>query len=114
MSDSIHPETVGINRGDGRRPYAILVFPFSNRKCLCWDATCVDTFAETHINSSAVTPGAADNAAEDGKRHKYAAQTVQFRFEPWMLETAGVLGKTTEVLLKEMGRLQAIAEKLIG
>ena len=97
-------EPVGIDRGDGKRPDGISVFPFSNGKCLCWDATCVDTFAETHVNSSAVTPGAATNAAEDGKRRKYAALTVRFRFEPVALETAGVFGKTTEVLLREIGR----------
>ena len=51
-----------------------------------------------------MTPGAAANAAEDGKQRKYAALTVRFRFEPVALKTAGEFGKATEVLLKEMGR----------
>ena len=60
------------------------------QECVCSDATFVDTYAETHVNSSAVTPGAAPNAAEDGKRRKYASLTVRLRFEPVALETAGV------------------------
>ena len=64
------------------------------------------TYAETHVNSSAVTPGAAANADEDGKRRMYAALsvTVLFRFEQVAQETAGVFGNTTEVLLKKTGR----------
>ena len=50
------------------------------------------------------TPGAAANAAEDGKRRKYEALTIRFKFEPVALEAAGVFDKTTEVLLKEIGR----------
>ena len=55
----------------------------------------MDTFAETHVISSAVTLGAVANAAGDGKR--------RFRFEPVTLKTDGIFGKTTEVLLKEIG-----------
>ena len=36
-------EPVGIDRGDGKRPDGITIFPFSRGKCLCWDATCVYT-----------------------------------------------------------------------
>ena len=64
----------------------------------------MDIFAETHVNSAAVKPGAAADAAEDGKRRKYAALTVRFRFDPVALETAGLFGKTTEVLLKEISK----------
>ena len=32
-------ERVGIDRGDDKRPDVFSVFPFSNGKCLCWDAT---------------------------------------------------------------------------
>ena len=37
-------EPVGLNRGDGKRPDGITIFPFSHGKALCWDATCVNTF----------------------------------------------------------------------
>ena len=60
------PVTSGIDRGDGKRTYDISVFLFC-KESVCLDATCVDTYAETHVNSSAVTPGAAANAAGDDK-----------------------------------------------
>ena len=42
-------EPVGLDRGDGRRPDGITVFPFSNGKSLTWDATCSDTFCKSNI-----------------------------------------------------------------
>ena len=54
---------------------------------------CILSLRHTLIEHSAVTPGAAANAVEDGKRRKYAALTVRFRFEPVALETAGVFGR---------------------
>ena len=57
-------EPPGLDRGDGSRPDGITVFPFSCGKSLVWDCTCVDTFAESHLVSSAV---------EAGVRRKYAS-----------------------------------------
>ena len=65
---------MGIDRGDGKRYNGISAFPFSNGKCLCWDTICVDTYADTQVNSSAVTPGVAANTAEGGKQSMYEAQ----------------------------------------
>lgn len=97
-------EPVGIDRGDGKRPDGITVFPFSNGRCLCWDATCVDTFASAHLNNAAMTPGDAAKLAEGRKQTKYAALGARYRFEPIALETTGVYGETTGTLLSEIGR----------
>ena len=97
-------EPVGVDRGDGRRPDGITVFPFANGRCLCWDATCVDTYAESHRNNSAVTAGSAACAAEDAKRRKYASLVPRFRFEPVAIETAGTYGGSTGRLVLEIGR----------
>ena len=40
---------VDVNRGDGKKPDGITVFPFSTSKSLCWDVTCVNTFAEINL-----------------------------------------------------------------
>ena len=96
-------EPVGIDRGDGKRPDGITVFPFSNGRCLCWDATCVDTYAETHLISSAIAPGSAACGAEQRKRRKYVGLVTRYRFEPVALETAGVYGLTTAAVLSEIG-----------
>ena len=41
-------EPVGLDRGDGKHPDGITVFPFSRRKCLIWDSTCVNSFSPQH------------------------------------------------------------------
>ena len=48
-------EPVGVDKGDGMRPDNRTVFPFFNRRSLCWDATCTDSYANTNIYSSAVS-----------------------------------------------------------
>jgi len=98
-------EPLGVDRGDGKRPDGITVFPFSRGRSLCWDATCVDTYAETNVNSSAVAPGNAALKAEEAKRRKYAVLGTRFRFEPIAVETAGVFGRSTASVISELGRL---------
>lgn len=97
-------EPVGIDRGDGKRPDGITVFPFSGGKSLCWDSTCVDSFAETNLIRSAMEPGSAASRAEDTKRRKYSELGARFRFEPIAVETTGVFGKTTASVVTEIGR----------
>ena len=97
-------EPLGMDRGDGKRPDGVTVFPFKNGKSLCWDCTCLDTFAETHLINSAINPGSAANSAEDRKRRKYSALANQYQFEPIAVETTGVYGKTTSLTLREIGR----------
>ena len=81
-------EPTGVDRGDGKRPDGITVFPFSKGKCLAWDATCVNTFAESHVISAAVSAGAAARDTEDKKRKKYDDLTKRFHFEPLAFETS--------------------------
>ena len=76
-------------------PDGITVFPFSRSKSLCWGVTCVDTFAETSLNSSAVAPGYAARKAEESKLWKCSAMEARFRFEPIAVDTTGVYGVTT-------------------
>ena len=52
-------EPVGLDRGDGRRPDGITVFPYSQGKCLIWDATCVDSLSATAVVESAIELGSA-------------------------------------------------------
>ena len=75
-------EPVRVDKGDGKRPDGITVFPFSNGRSLCWDATCTDIYANTNIYSSAVSVGHAAREAEERKRWKYGALGARFRFEP--------------------------------
>ena len=75
-------EPVGINRGDGKRPDGVTLFPFSRGKCLVWDATVADTFAKTNVLNSAVLAASAAEEAEDLKRRKYGGLAENYLFEP--------------------------------
>ena len=97
-------EPPGLDRGDGSRPDGITVFPFSRGRSLVWDCTCVDTFAEAHLNRSAVEAGAAAVGAEERKRRKYATLAGAHLFEPIAVETTGVYGRSTGVILRTIGR----------
>ena len=97
-------EPLGLDRGDGRRPDGLTVFPYSGGKSLCWDSTCVDTYCRSSIISCALNPGSAAKAAEEKKRAKYSELSVRFRFEPVAVETSGVIGPSTLKFLIELGQ----------
>ena len=91
-----------LERGDGSRPNGITVFPFSGGRSLVSDCTSVDTFAGVNLNRSAMEVGTAANSAEERKCRKYAALAHQF--EPIAVETMGVYGESTGVILGAIGR----------
>ena len=97
-------EPRGLDRGDGRRPDGITVFPFRRGRMLMWDATCVNTFCSTHIIDCASSAGAAASAAEEQKRQRYAALALRYDFAPLAVETSGVLGPAFRNLLQDIGR----------
>ena len=63
-------EPAGLDRGDGKRPDGITIFPFESGKSLVWDATCGDTFAPSSLLCSATDPGWVARAAEERKFKK--------------------------------------------
>ena len=104
-------EPVGLDRGDGKRPDGITLFPFRNGKALVWDATCTDTFSIGNLLDSASKPGSAALAAEEAKIAKYSSLEPRFIFAPVAVETTGVLGPRTTALLKDIGRLASRLRK---
>ena len=97
-------EPVGIDRGDRKRPDGITLFPFSQGKALCWDATCVNTYAEYAVNNTAVDAGHAASKAESNKRAKYPELVRRYRFEPVAIETSGVFGPSSKNIIYEIGK----------
>ena len=86
------------------RPDSITIFPFSQGKCLCWDATCVNTFGESVINETAIESGQAAAKAENSKRSKYPELVQRYKFEPIAIETSGVFGPSTRNIVHEIGK----------
>jgi len=63
-------EPIGTCLEDGKRPDGMTMIPWSKGKASLWDATCVDTFASSHLNISTVTADAAASEAEVKKKRK--------------------------------------------
>ena len=63
----------------------------------------MNTFAESHVISAAVSAGAAARDAEDKKRRKYDDLTKRFHVEPLAFETSGVCGLSTKMFVRELG-----------
>ena len=102
-------EPVGLDRGDGRRPDGLTLFPYTQGKSLIWDATCTDTYAGDSIVACAADPGAAARAAEARKRRRYEDLAQRYRFEPLAVETTGVLGPAFANFITDLGRRVAVA-----
>ena len=100
-------EPVGLDRGDGKRPDGITLFPYKSGKSLVWDATCTDTFSTGNLVSSAAIPGSAARSAEENKVKKYAALSDRYLFVPVAIETSGVLGPLSLAFLEDIGHRAA-------
>lgn len=80
---------------------------------MAWDVTVPDTYAESHISSTAVKPGAAAHShkAALSKTDKYAKLASTHIFCPFAIETAGVWHETAIEMTQEIGRrITAVTE----
>ena len=97
-------EPAGIDRGDGKRPDGMTIFPFTEgRKSLVWDATCVNTYAASHLPVTAVAAGAAARDAEELKKRKYSGLAGRFQVQPVAFETSGACGPATSRFVRQLG-----------
>ena len=63
----------------------------------------MNTFAESSVNESAIEAGRAAAKAENSKRAKYHDLMGRFRFETIAIETSGVYGPSTKIIVQEIG-----------
>jgi len=89
---------------DGKRPDGVTQVPWKRGRCLAWDATCPDTYAQSHIQASSVQAGSAATVAELAKSQKYSDIIAGVDFVPFAIETSGVWGEKARDLVKEVGR----------
>lgn len=98
-------EPIGLLRDDKqKRPDGLTRIPWSKGKCLVWDATCVDTLANSYVASSSRSAGAAAKIAETKKRSKYSLLMTQYKFCAFAVETLGTFGEEAIELVNELGR----------
>ena len=86
-------EPTGLDRADGKRPDGITMDPWSN-VFFYKDATCVDTFATSHLSITAYEVRAAATQAEQTKikKYSYITSNAYHSFTPVAFETSGVCG----------------------
>ena len=89
---------------DGKRPDGVTQVPWKRGRCIAWDATCPDTFAQSHIQASNVRAGSAAATAEEKKLQKYADIISGVDFVPVAIETSGVWGTHALDLISQVGR----------
>lgn len=97
-------EPPGLSRSDGKRPDGLTLVPWRRGRCLLWDATCVSTFAASHLRQTSRCAGSAAEAAAKLKHTKYSALEPAYDFVPVAIETAGPWGSEARRLFKELGR----------
>ena len=83
-------EPSGLDRGDGKRPDKITVYPYSPSHCLIWDTMCINTFASLNLTQAT---GSVADAAEVRKIAKYAVLGRRFICQPVAVKTSGAMGK---------------------
>ena len=75
-------EPSGLDRGDGKRPDGITVYPYSRGRCLIWDATCVNTFASSNLIRAALAAGSVADLPCD---FRISARVISCSREcPWL------------------------------
>ncbi|XP_047984053.1 uncharacterized protein LOC125224669 [Leguminivora glycinivorella] len=95
-------EPPGLSRSDGKRPDGLTLVPWERGKCLLWDATCVSTFAASHVTRTVNLAGAAAETAAIKKREKYSC-LGGYLFVPLAVETTGCWCSEAQAFFLEIG-----------
>ena len=91
-----------------KRPDGVTQIPWRRGRCLAWDATCPNTFAQSYVQTTSSVAGSAAAAAELKKQQKYSDTNIDIDFVPFAIETSGVWGEEALRLVNEIGRRTAL------
>lgn len=87
-----------------KRPDGVTQIPWRRGRCMAWDATCPNTFAQSYVHASSRQAGSAATEAELKKQQKYQDLCAGIDFMPVAIETSGVWGQLAIELVTEIGR----------
>jgi len=97
-------QPINLMRDDNKRLDGTTLLPWATGKPMAWDVTVPDTYAESHIGSTATKPGAADHKTAQNKIDKYSKLASTHIFYPFAIETAGTWREMAIELTQEIGR----------
>jgi len=97
-------EPINLMRDDNKSPDGTTLLPWARGKPMAWDVTVPDTYAESHIGSTATKPGAADQKTAQNKIDKYCKLASTHIFYQFAIETAGTWHEMAIELTQEIGR----------
>ena len=87
-------------RTDGKRPDGVTLLSWKHGKCLAWDVTMPDTFAASHLPTTALNHGSAAESSATLKTQKYANIAQTHIFTSVAIETSGILSIQARELLR--------------
>lgn len=97
-------EPPGLSRTDGKRPDGLTLVPWERGRCMLWDATCVSTFAASHLPHTICSAGSAAEKAARQKHLKYDVLKASYIFMPVAFEVTGVWGTEARLLIRAISR----------
>ena len=87
-----------------KRPDGVTQIPWRRGRCLAWDATCPNTYAQSYVQATSRQAGSAAAGAEVKKQQKYEDLNAGVDFVPFAIETSGVWGEQAMERVLEIGR----------
>ena len=83
-------DPTGLLREDGKIPPGASLIPWSKGKCLAWDVTVPDTYADAHLTVTSSAAGSVASQPATFKTAKYVSIFSTYHFVPVAIETSGV------------------------
>ena len=96
-------EPPGLLRSD-KPPDGVTLIPWKQGKCLAWDVTMPDTYAQSHLPTTTTNVGHAADKSAVSKTQKYQTILQTHLFTPIAIETAGVWNSQAREFTKERGK----------
>ena len=94
----------GLLRSDIKHPDAVTLIPWKQGKCLAWDVGMPDTYAQSHLITTAANVGHAADKLAVSKTQKYHSIMQTHQFTPIAIETAGVWNSQAREFITELGK----------
>ena len=82
----------------------VTLIPWKQVKCLAWDVTMPDTYAQSHLPTTATNVGHTADKSAVSETQKYQSILQTHLFTPIAIETAGVWNSQARKFVKELGK----------